>query len=112
ESGESFRLDELIGRLESASFGRLVTDLQARGERRGGYAAVIEGAVAGLESFERSRQTAALADEIRRQRRQAEERSDADPVPAGEDERLQALADRAKNPHFSTARARKRFLDA
>jgi len=111
ESGEPFRLDELIGRLESAAYGRLVTDLQARGERRGGYAAVIKGAGVCLESFERSRETAALADEIRRQREQTADEADGNSAPAGEDERLRALTASAKNPHFSTARARKRFFE-
>jgi len=107
-----FQRDELFSRLESASFARLITDLQLRGERRGRYAAVIEGAIACLGAFEQSRQTAALGAEIRRHRQQAEQESGADPVPAGEDERLWALADGAKNPHFATVRARKGFLDA
>lgn len=112
KSDDPFQTNDLIGRLESASYARLVTDLQLRGQRRGGYAAVIGGAAVCLESFERSQQTAALADEIRRQRQQAGERTQRDQVPAGEDERLLALAKSAKNPHFSTARARKRFLES
>jgi len=39
KSDGQFRLDELIGQFESADYGRLITDLQVRGERRGGYGA-------------------------------------------------------------------------
>jgi len=111
ESGEPFRLDELIGRFESAGYGRLITDLQVRGERRGGYAAVIEGAIACMESAGRSRRTAILAQEIRSQRERGPRGSEGHAVPAGEDERLQALAASAKHPHFASGRARGRFLE-
>jgi len=106
-SGETLRLDELIGRFESPGFGRLITDLQTRGEQRGRYATVIEGAVACLNAFDQSRQAAALADEIRQGRRQA----GTGPAPADEDDRLRALTDMARQSHFSPIRARKRLLE-
>ena len=108
ETHEPFRVDELIGRLQSVELAGLITDLQASGERRSGYGAVIEGAIDCLDAFERSKQTAALADEIRRERRQTNENDD---VPDGEDERLKALAASARNPHFAAARSRRRTLN-
>lgn len=106
-SGRRLQLAELIGRFESPDFGQLITDLQDRGERRGQYAMVIEGAMACLDSFERSRHVAALADDIRRSRQQAGDQQ----APADEDERLRELGDAARQSHFSPVRARKRLLD-
>lgn len=106
-SGEPLRIDELIGRFESPGFGELITDLQHRGEQRGRYAAVIEGAMDCLNGFEQSRKAAALADDIRRSRQQ----SDGQDTPADEDDRLRALMDMAKQSHFSPIRARKGLLD-
>ncbi|MFQ6048613.1 MAG: hypothetical protein ACE5K7_04545, partial [Phycisphaerae bacterium] len=42
---ERFDLPELIGRFEDPSYGRLITDLQLAGQRRGNYEATITGAV-------------------------------------------------------------------
>ncbi|MGQ9650229.1 MAG: DNA primase [Phycisphaerae bacterium] len=106
-SGERLQVADLIGRFESPEFGRLITDLQDHGERRGQFASVIEGAIACLESFERSRHAAVLAEDIRRSRQQAGDRQ----VPENEDERLRALTDAARQSHFSPVRARKRLLD-
>jgi DNA primase len=151
-SGEPFRIDELIGRLELPAYGKLITDLQDRGERRGAYGETIAGARRCLESYDRSRTAGAIAQEIRRARYASPgtvngvrggrgersgpeasgpeptgtERSGADEaaselpveagspekveIPTGEDERLLALADSARQPHFSTARARLRII--
>lgn len=117
-SGDPFEISELIGRFESPEFGRIITDLQARGEQRGKYAAVIEGAIPCLQSCQQARRTAVLTAEIRRSRQSAADGQSspgkseeaAGLVPAGEDERLMALGELAKNPGFSTLRARKRFL--
>ncbi|GAF70864.1 unnamed protein product, partial [marine sediment metagenome] len=65
KSDRPFRLDEFIGHFESADYGRLITDLQARGERRGGYEAVIEGVIPCLESIGQTRRAASTAEEIR-----------------------------------------------
>ncbi len=106
-SGRKLQVAELIGRFESPEYGRLITDLQDRGERRGQFATVIEGAMACLDAFERSRHAAVLADDIRRSRQQAGDQQ----VPQDEDERLRALTDAARQSHFSPVRARKRLLD-
>jgi hypothetical protein len=107
---EPFRLDVFIGRFESPEFARLITDLQVEGERRGGYAEVLEGALACLDSCARSRRTSTLAEEIRHERKASSNGKDDGQVPVGEDERLLALAASAKHPHFSPARVRKDFL--
>lgn len=91
-SGEPFQVSELIGRFESPEYGRLITDLQARGERRAAFQTVIEGAIPCLESYRQARQTA--------------ERSRSD----NENERLAALADLARSPRFSTFKVRKKYL--
>jgi len=116
-SGEPFQISELIGRFESPEYGRLITDLQARGERRGRYGDVINGAIPCLQSCQQARRAAALAEEIRRARlrtgdpAQPEGQAQAGTaVPAGEDERLIALGEVARNPGFSTVKLRKRFL--
>jgi DNA primase len=117
-SGEPFQISELIGRFESPEYGGLITDLQARGERRGKFGAVIDGAIPCLQSCQQARQTAALTEEIRNSRKRgdqpdrSEDRAEetAGAVPRGEDERLIALGELARNPGFSTLKARKRFL--
>lgn len=116
-SGESFQISDLIGRFESPAYGRLITDLQARGERRGRYGDVIEGAIPCLQSCQQARRTAALTEQIRRSRQSTIDpavdepcETPLGPVPAGEDERLIALGELARNPGFSTLKARKRFL--
>jgi DNA primase len=106
-SGEPFRLDELIGRFESPGFGQLITDLQIRGERRGQFVGVIEGALACLSSFGQSQEAVVLADEIRR----ARQGTSGEQVPVDEDDRLRELRDKARQPHFSPIRARKGLLD-
>ncbi len=88
-SGEPLNISELIGRFESPDYGRIITDLQARGERRGQFQSVMEGAALCLNARRRDR--AAIVTE-------------------NEDERLAALAELARNPRFSTIKARKRFL--
>ena len=113
ESAESeeFDLSVLLDRLETPAYARLVTDLQARGERRGRFDMVIDGALRRIEGDQRSRQAAMLAEEIRSERQISP--TDADEtVPVGEDDRLIALAANAKQPHFAGPRARKRFLGA
>jgi len=107
---EPFRLDVFIGRFESPEFARLITDLQVEGERRGACEEVVQGALACLVSCARSRRTSALAEEIRHEREASSSGKDDGQVPLGEDERLLALADSAKHPHFSPARVRKDFL--
>lgn len=113
-SGEPYRIDELIGRFESPDFARMVTDLQARGERRGQYAAVIEGAIPCLRSCEQSREAVELSDGIRRPHGATASAQDAAAVAAAnrsdEDRRLLALTERARNPHFSATKVRRRFL--
>lgn len=108
---DSFSIVDLIGRFESPVFGALITDLQIRGERRGNYGAVIEGALACLRSCQEARRAVAIADEIR-DGREVARHTGGEVVPSGEDERLNALAESARNPHFSPARARRRILDA
>jgi len=107
---EPFRLDVFIGRFESPELARLITDLQVEGERRGAGAEVLEGALACLDSCAQSRQTSALTEEIRHERKASSGGQVDGQVPAGEDERLLALAASAKHPHFSPARVRKDFL--
>jgi hypothetical protein len=109
EEGEPFLLSDLIGRFELPAFGGLITDLQERGERRGRYEEVIAGCIQCLESFRQARRTTRLAAEIRGQR--AEPPDDAEPMPLTEDDRLLALAASARNPHFASPRARRRFLE-
>ncbi len=118
-SGEPFQISELIGRFESPEYGRVITDLQARGERRGKFAAVIDGAIPCLQSCQQARRTAALTDEIRKSRQKTGDQpghsddgtqDSAAAVPTGEDARLIALGELARNPGFSTLKARKRFL--
>ncbi|UCD29224.1 MAG: DNA primase [Planctomycetota bacterium] len=106
-SDGAFRIDELIGRFESVEYGRLITDLQIRGERRGGYQAVIEGVIPCLESVDQTRRAAMAADEIRRRKTNNDL---AEQEASDEDKRLLELADGMRRPHFSTAKARKRFM--
>jgi DNA primase len=103
-----FRLDELIGQFESADYGRFITDLQVRGESRGGYDEVLEGVKPCLESAEQIRRAALAAEEIRNQ--VMSEGSDNVESGLHEDERLRNLAESVKHPHFSTTKARRRFL--
>lgn len=110
ESDEPWRLDALIGRFEEEHFGRLITDLQMRGERRGNYAAVIEGAISCVRSCAEARRTAMLAEEIRDQRRKVQGTDREKPVPEGEDDRLAALSAAARLTHFSPMRARRKYV--
>jgi len=50
-----FRLAQLIARFEEPRFGRLITDLQSAGERRGNFAATIEGAIGRLQEVRAAR---------------------------------------------------------
>ncbi len=109
ESGEPFLLSDLIGRFELPAFGRLITDLQERGERRGQYPEVIAGAVACLESVAHVRRTMRLAEQIRGQTPGIS--ADGGSAPPSEEERLLALAASARNPHFASPRARRRFVE-
>lgn len=118
-SGEPFQVSELIGRFESPEYGRVITDLLARGEKRGKYGSVVEGAIPCLQSCQQARRTAALAEEIRNSRQPAGDQQGSPPVrpepsdgavPVGEDERLMAFGELARNPGFLTLKARKRFV--
>lgn len=109
KSEDHFRVVDLIGRFEAPRYGGLITDLATRGEQRGRYAETLTGAVECLRSSRAVRNTTTLADEIRSERRQIDPRG-GEASPEGEDERLQALAANAKNPHFAPARARRRSL--
>jgi hypothetical protein len=70
---QTLRLDDLIGHFESPTYGRLIIDLQERGERRGGYEGVIDGALTCLDAHARARETVALAEEIKSGRERASE---------------------------------------
>jgi len=123
KSNKTIRIDEFVGRFESPAFGQLITDLQIQGERRGGYDAVIEGAIPCLEACRESRKATLLAEEIRNNRQQV--RSDSEETTSGsvneekldqsepedEDAQLLKLAASAKYPHFATTKARKRFFE-
>ncbi len=100
-----FRLDELIGRFESPGYARLITELQWRGERRGGYRGTIEGALACLSAYPQARRASQWAQEIRARKIAA-----GNETPTDEDERLLALSQGLKASHFATVRARQRFL--
>ncbi len=102
-NGEPFRLDEFIGQFELPSYGGLITDLQLRGEHRGGYDAAISGALACLDSRVSSRQAARLAEAIRA-------RSEGADTPPDDDERLRALGMSLQAPRFATARALRKYL--
>ncbi len=108
---DAFRLDELIGEFELPSFGQLITDLQMRGERRGKYEEVIRGARECLETAQRTREAALLAQQIRRDRQHTGE----GPPPDGEDQRLLALGARTletsrERPSFLPTKMRRKYL--
>jgi DNA primase len=108
---DGFRLNDLIGKLELPSFAALVTDLQIRGEHRGGYEQAIQGAVECLRSSRRARQTVQLGEEIRQERQQAVQGA----TPQGEDERLRAINAKVMDtsldrPMRMPANRRKKFL--
>jgi len=107
-SNQAFRLDEFIGRFASADYGRLITDLQVRGQRRGAFEAVIEGAISCLETVKHARHAVRMAEEIRQGcSRQGPEAQEAE---SQEDQRLRDLTSKMKLSHFSTAKARKKYL--
>jgi len=54
-----WRLDELVGRFGDPAVARVVTDLQAEGERRGNYEATVEGALRRIREAERMSETTA-----------------------------------------------------
>ncbi|MCL2329912.1 MAG: DNA primase [Phycisphaerae bacterium] len=85
-SGEPFEISELVGRFESPDYGRIITDLEARGEQRARYALTLDGAIACLEDSARQRKTQLVL---------------KDQADANEDEKLLALAELAKNPRFT-----------
>ncbi len=103
-SDSAFTLSDLIRHFESPAFGELITDLQTRGEHRGNFAEVIEGARACLESTAQLHRTWQLAGAIR------DDQKESGKV-ENEEEKLSALADSAKHPHFASARARRRILE-
>ena len=114
EAGEPLRLDEFIGHFESPAFGSLITDLQIRGERRGGYEATMEGALDCLESCRQARLAAGLAERIRaagpaRREHGGEAEAEAEGG-VDQDEQLRALAREALRPHFSAFKHRRRFF--
>lgn len=102
QAGSDWRVDELIGRFQLPAYAQLITDLQTRGERRGGYDAVIAGAMQTLEWAAQARRTLESSAAVAA----AEARSERVP-----DEQLveinQALL---KGPHFASPRARRNFL--
>lgn len=104
EGGGPLRLDEFIGRFENAEAARIVTDLQAAGERYEDPGAVLLGAIECLERCAGAREAMALADRIRQQRAAA-----GGGTFAGEDEQLIALARRARQSHFAPARVRRQI---
>lgn len=102
ESEQPFRLDELIGRFESEQFGRLITDLQFQGERRGQFETVIDGAIGCLDNWRQWREAVELADAIRRNESGTDRRQ--------QDEHLQALSERARQNGFLARKVRRPFL--
>lgn len=108
-SEDHFRVVDLMCSFEDPRYGALITELATRGERRGKYAEAIEGAVECLRSSRHMRQAVRLADQIRSSRQEASIEGGA-AVPAGEDERLEALASAAKTMRFLPPRARRRVL--
>ena len=100
QSGE-WRLDELIGRFGSPAFGRVVTDLQVAGERRGNYAATLRGALDRLHEWERLHRTAAAARTAPQARRESDREA--------EDRALAALNEGARSHrHVLPMSARRR----
>lgn len=94
-SGEVFELNELIGRFESPDYGRVITDLAARGEQRVRYAATLDGAIACLQSCAEERRAKAVFENAGE---------------AGEDEKLLALAELARNPRFAGLKASRKLM--
>ncbi|HSW44479.1 MAG TPA: DNA primase [Phycisphaerae bacterium] len=109
EGEREFRLDEFLGRFESEASGRLITDLQIRGERRGQYGEVIAAARECIEACNRLSESSALVDALRQPRdtQPSEEGKDGQ---SQEDGLLRALASSARQRHFSPARVRRRFI--
>lgn len=108
ESGESWTVADLMARFELPAFAALITDLQQRGERRGRFDEVVAGAMRCLESAAQARRTGQLASSIRGAANSAGQDS---PV-GSEEEKLLALAASARNPHFASPRARRKFLES
>jgi DNA primase len=61
-----WRVDELIGRFEDPMFARVVTDLQAAGERQGNFEATVQGALCRIREADCMDQAAAAGNEVRR----------------------------------------------
>jgi DNA primase len=108
QSGNLFRLDEFIGQFASEGFGRLITDLQIRGEQRGRYAEVIEGARCCIESCDRLSESSSLVEALRNEGQSGRPAADGDSC-SGENDLLRALAVSARQQHFSPARIRRKF---
>ena len=109
QSGGPFRLDEFIGRFESEAYGRLITDLQYRGERRGRYAEVAEGARQCIEACNRLAEASAMIEDLHHaQPSDGNTRGDA--ADRNENELLRTLASSVREGHFCPTRIRRKFI--
>jgi len=88
--GERFSLAAFISRFESPEIGRCITALQSAGERRGNYAATVEGAVSRLQQLRDVSRVDDLADQWRTEGR----RQDHSVAGAVEGEEAEATSDR------------------
>jgi len=104
DTQEPFRIDELIGRFDEPTYGDLITDLQMRGESRGGdLRETIEAARQCLNLCMKSRETVSLADELLTQKKGDRQE---------EDKKLQVLGENIKQNAFFANKARRRFWDS
>lgn len=109
QSGEPFRLDEFIGRFESEAYGRLITDLQYHGERRGRYAEVVEGARQCIEACNRLAKASAMIEDLHHAQPSDGNTGD-DAADRNEDELLRTLASSVRQGHFCPTRIRRKFI--
>jgi len=65
ESGTAWELTDLLARLPDARFGRLVTDLEAAGQRRGQYERTLDGAAKHLQHTAVLRRTLQAVQQLR-----------------------------------------------
>ncbi len=97
ESGMPWELTDLLARLPDAGFGRLVTDLQAAGERRGQFERTLDGAFACLQHAAFLRDTSRTVEQLKSVERSGQVQS-GDEV----DERLRRIAEHAgQYRHFA-----------
>lgn len=109
QSGQSFRLDEFIGGFESEAYGRLITDLQYRGERRGRFAEVLEAARQCIEAGNRLAETSAMVEGLHQGQSLAGDTSDG-AANRNEDELLRTLEASVRQGHFCPTRIRRKFI--